>query len=320
MKNLNFQRILFFLLLFSVSLVPFDLQGQPPSGIVLDEVPKGRYFERVAHRKTNFLEMEHFGDVFHSNKFLLGRNRISGSVSYNWGRVVLNDQDGYRSTYRNALGFFTRIRFYEEFSLNTTFYKNFNPEANVRWIGDFSYAIGRFTWRPNKFNYGYENFVHNKYTDSWDELGKKFMEGSYFVSYSHFLPEQVLDKIRLDSTTNVRLTYFTKYAVMYRDENDKRHGGLLDGKPVMGMGIRYTMFWNIYIEGGTYFYFNPAKQQQPWDPDYSYGFGYFDWRAFRFSLTYGNWAINRFPWNGQKEYPYYGFLDGQFKFQLNYIW
>jgi hypothetical protein len=57
----------------------------------------------------------------------------------------------------------------------------------------------------------------------------------------------------------------------------------------------------------------------PWDPDYTYGFGYFDWRSFRLSLTYGNWAINRWP-GRKKVFEEYGFLDGQFRVIANWIW
>jgi hypothetical protein len=320
MKKINISLFFYLFVLVSLFLLQPSAAYAQPGGLVIDDMPRAKYLPLMA-RKTKFKEMEHFGDVFHSNKFLLGQNRISGNISYNWGRVMLQDETGYHSVYRNALGFFTRIRFFEEFSLNTTFYKNFEKRADVRWIGDFGYAIGRFTWRPNKFNYGYENYINNKYSDSWDELGRKFMEGNYFLSYSHFLPEKMLDAIKIDSTTNFRINYFAKYAIRYRDENNIQHGDILHGKPVVGIGARYTVFWNIYIEGATYFYFNPSLQKQPWDPDYSYGFGYFDWRAFRASITYGNWAVNRFSWNkDQQKYPYYGFLDGQFRVSVNYIW
>jgi hypothetical protein len=73
------------------------------------------------------------------------------------------------------------------------------------------------------------------------------------------------------------------------------------------------------VEGAVYYYFSPMFTQLPWDPDYSYGFGYFDWRSFRVSLTYGNWAINRFG-GKNKLYPTYNFLDGQFKVMVNWIW
>lgn len=319
MRKINFCRFVYCFTLLVLLMLPAVAQSQPPGGLVIEEKPINQIDWLI--RKKKFKDMENFGDVFRSRKFLLGHNRISGNISYNWGRVMKRDESGYYPVYRNAIGFFNRIRFYEEFSLNTTFYKEFEKEADVRWIGDFNYAIGRFTWRPNKFNYGYENYVNNKYTDSWEELGRKFMEGSYFLTYSHFLPEKVMDKIKIDSTSNFRLTYYMKYAIKYRDENEVQHGGVFNGKPIMGVAARYTILWNIYMEGAVNYYFNPAKHKQPWDPDFTYGFGYFDWRAFRVSATYGNWAINRFPWNKDElKYPYYGFLDGQFRISVNYIW
>ena len=81
-----------------------------------------------------------------------------------------------------------------------------------------------------------------------------------------------------------------------------------------------TIYRNIYIESALYFYFNPKVQKQPWDPDYTYGFGYFDWRSLRYYVTvYGNRGVTVF--SGIKNfYPHYGFLDGNFRFVVNYIW
>jgi hypothetical protein len=142
-------------------------------------------------------------------------------------------------------------------------------------------------------------------------------EGYFFVSYGIGLPDRFLYKIRLDSTTNFRLIPFARWAFSYRDEFEKVHS---EGKPVVGSSLRLTLFWNIYVEGAVYYYFDDIGYRQlPWDPDYSYGFGYFDWRSFRLSLTYGNWAVNRFP--GKKNYfPNYGFLDGNFRAVLNWVW
>jgi hypothetical protein len=122
--------------------------------------------------------------------------------------------------------------------------------------------------------------------------------------------------IRLDSTSSFKVTPVVRWAVRYRDEFERVH---YEGKPTLGVTARWTMFWNIYVEGGVYYYGTPYFRQLPWDPDYSYGFGYFDWRSFRFSITYGNWAVNRFPWK-PKYYEHYGFLDGNFRFIVNWIW
>jgi hypothetical protein len=286
--------------------------------IVVDEAPRGLYYERTA-RVKKFKDMKDFRDVFHKDKFLLGRNRISGNISYNTGRVLIDDGREVHGEYRQALGFFTRIRFFEEFSFNATFYKDFNPKATARWTSDYSYSIGRYNWRPNRFNYGYENYINNKYKDDLATFGEKFLEGYYFISYSRMLSEKLTKRIRLDSTSSVRFTALSRYSINYRNEREEIHGGLFSGKPYFGLSIRHTVFWNIYIEGAVYYYVSAKYLQQPWDPDYSYGFGYFDWRSFRVSVTYGNWAINRFPWK-KTAYPKYGFIDGNFKIAANYIW
>jgi hypothetical protein len=285
--------------------------------IELDEEPKRLYYERLA-RVRKFKDMKDFRDVFHYNKFLLGKNRISGNISYNTGRVVIENDDHEKvNEMRQAIGFFTRIRFFEQYSFNTTFYKDFNPKASARWTSNYTYSLARYNWKPNKFNYGYENYLNNRYSDDIEEMKRKFLEGYYFVSFSHNVAQKVF---KIDSTSNLKFTYFARYSIKYRDENEIIHGGLTSGKPIVGAGFRATLFWNIYVESAVYYYFPSSMgKQQPWDPDYSYGFGYFDWRSFRCSLTYGNWAVNRFPWN-KNYYPYYGFLDGNFRFLINWIW
>jgi hypothetical protein len=287
--------------------------------IVLDEEPRRLYYERLG-RVRKFKDMKDFRDVFHYNKLLLGKRRISGNISYNTGRVVITDQNSKHDEYRKALGFYTRIRFFEEFSLNSTFYKDFNPKATARWISDFTYSFGRYSWRPNTFNYGYENYENNKYSDNSKTRKEKFLRGYYFISYQHYLPDNLFWRIRIDSTSMIKFIYFARYSVKYENKYHQVNENISFGKPVAGVAIRYVIARNIFVEGAAYYYFYPyVIRQQVWDPDYSYGFGYFDWRSFRVSLTYGNWAINRFPWN-KTAYPWYGFLDGNFKVTLNYIW
>lgn len=291
-----------------------NLSGQ----IVIEEEPKRLYYEFAIKRITKVKDMKNFRDVFHLNKYWMGKNRILGSISYNTGRVLISDNNGGHEEYRHALAFSTRVRFWEQFSFNTTFYIDFNKKATARWTSDYSYAIGRYNWKPNKFNYGYENYLNNKYTDNLKTFGEKFLEGYYFVSYSNSLPEKITKAISLDYTTNVKFIYFVRYAIKYRDEFNKTFGGIFGGKTTLGIAMRYTIYKNIYVEGALYYYTEQFKRQ-PWDPDYSYGFGFFDWRSFRISVTYGNWAINRFP--GSKNlYPKYGFLDGQFRIVANWIW
>lgn len=290
----------------------FQLKAQ----IIVDETPKDRYYMRKA-RVTNFWQMKDFRDVFHVDKYLLGRQRFSGNIGYNWQRVLVADDGKHvKYEYRSAMSFFLRWRFYEEFSLNTTFYADFNKKAAARWVSDFTYSIGRYQWRPHKINFGYENYQNNKYNDNLDALAEKFMEGYLFVSYNVWLPDVINRMIRIDSTSGLRISPLLRMAPRYRDELEKVH---YDGKPQAGITARWIMFWNIYIEGGAYYYFTPYFRQLPWDPDFTYGFGYFDYRSFRFSLTYGNWAVNRWPGKA-RELKHYGFLDGNFRLIFNWQW
>lgn len=304
----------YLLILFLIGFQSNFLKAQ----IIVEEEPRRLYYDRT-RRITKFNDMKDMRDVFHKDKFLLGKNRITGNHSFNTGRVLINDGEKTHYEIRNAIGFYSRIRFFEEFSVNSTFFIDFNKEASARWISNYTYAIGRYHWKPNKFNFGYENYLNNRYSDSWKEKGQKFMEGYYFLSYNHNLSDTAIRKISLDHSTNFKITYFARYAIKYRDANEIQHGGFTSGKTTLGVGFRYTIVKKIYIESAVYYYPEEKIKKQPWDPDYSYGFGYFDWRSFRFSVTYGNWAINRFPWN-KSHYPHYGFLDGNFRVILNWIW
>jgi hypothetical protein len=260
--------------------------------------------------------MKDMRDVTHKDKLLMGKNRISGNISFNVGRVIVNDGEKEIPEMRYAIGYFFRYRFWEQFSLNATFYQDFNPRAAARWTSNFTYSLARYNWKPNRFNFGYENYLNNRYSDDLRTLGEKFSEGYYFLSYGHLVK---LGKLKIDESSTIKVTYFARHALKYRDEFQKLHGGLGYGKTSLGAGFRYTIGFKIYVEAAAYYYVEENLKKQPWDPDYTYGFGYFDYRSFRLSLTYGNWAVNRFPWN-KTYYKNYGLMDGNFRIIANWIW
>lgn len=304
--------------------IPFLIVSQHSSlvaqVILIDEMPRPLYYERTK-RITKFIEMKSMQDVFHSEKFLLGKNIFSGNISHNMGRMLVDDGSIQHKEFRNALGIFIRAHIAEEYYINGLFYKDYNPNAVQRWTSDFTYSYGRFNWRPKTFSFGYENYANNRYSDNAKVLWGKYLQGNYFISYINNLPQTLMKKLTIDNTSAVRFTYFLRYAINYKDEFEIIHGGLFKGKPNAGISARYTVARNFYLESAIYLYVNPLKQKQPWDPDFSYGFGYFNWKTFRASITYGNWVINRFPWNkNEKKYPQYGFPDGNFRIVFNYTW
>jgi hypothetical protein len=285
------------------------------SQIRTDEEPKRLYYERTARIKK-FKEMKNMRDVLHLDKLWMGKRRISGGISYNTGRVIVDDGKNKFPVWRQAMAYSIRYRFYEEFCMNLTFFNELNKQVIAPWIGDYSFGFGRYNWKKRKINFGYENFGNHKYNDNFKTFLGKFLEGYIFCSYN-FQFQKLNKFLRIDPSTAVHFVAFSRYSVNFRNDREETLGGLFNGKPVTGLAARYIVLKDIYIESAIYFYLPGRKQ--PWDPDYSYGFGYFNWRAFRISMTYGNWAINRFPWNSNS-YSSYGFLDGNFRVVANWTW
>ncbi len=268
--------------------------------------------DTIAPKKPPIKSM---GDVFHSNKFLLGKDIISGNIFYATNRSVFTDSSGNHFESLNSLGSSLKIRLFEMVSLNTTFFFHLNQKAVLPWTADYFYSLKRANWKPRTFSYGYENYAGNKYTDSSQQFFQNFLYGSYFVSFNHGLPKKWIETLRFDKTTNLMFTYAVRYNMQYRDEFFNIHK---EGRVYASIGARYTIWKNVYVEGAVNIFTDKSKRL-PWDPDYTYGFGYFDWRPFKLSVTYGNWVVNRFK-DTPAQYAYYGILDGNLQISFNYAW
>ena len=260
------------------------------------------------------------GEMLNINCCLMGKNVIDGSLSFITGRVILNDST---AKFRYAFNGTLKARLFEEVYLSGTFFYYLNKnEFNVPWIADFYYSLKRFNWRPKTFSYGYENYTNNLYSDNLKELVKKASQGYFFVSYNHNAPKKLIDKISIRNSSNINLVYLVRYAPDFLDEYGVKgvsEGGFFKGKFTLGMSLKYVIWNNFFVGAGVYQYVDPIRTMVPWDPDFTYEFGYYDWRPFRFSVTYGNWIANRFPWN-TKEMTNYGFLDGTLDVKFNYAW
>ena len=245
-----------------------------------------------------------------------------GEIGFSGGRISYNDKK--TGEIRRVVRFtglvHLSINLFEEVYLRGTFFKQFQDENLPPWTSDYYYILERFNWRPNTFSYGYENYTPNKYKASSLEVRQHLLQGRFYVSYGHNLPKKLINSLKIDNTTTWNIKYFVKYSINYQDELQRNYGEgkIGSGKLLMGLATRYTIWNNIYIEGAIY-YFPERDKLVAWDPDYTYGFGYFDWRAFKVNFSYGNWVVNRFPWN-EKELKYYGFLDGDFKLTFSYAW
>ncbi len=254
-------------------------------------------------------------DVIKSDCCLLGQYKINGSVDLFYNKITYLDNNFKTINYnRYGLGFNINAKLYKEFQLRLSFYADLNQdETKPKWLSNLYYAIGNYNWRNKTFSYGYENYQPNRFDGSYDFF-ENMKRGFFFVSYKYYLLGEN-SPVKLDETTQIFFSPFIRYQPEYTD----RYGLKVLGnhKITLGASSRYVIWHNFYVEGAVYFY--PNKESVvPWDPDFTYGFGYFDWRSFKLNFSYGNWIANRFPWHDKEMKN--DFSNGEFKLSFSYIW
>jgi hypothetical protein len=261
---------------------------------------------------------EHFGDVFKSKKCLLGKKIIKGDVGFATSKIsFINDQGNLREFFRvtNKVNF--NINLFKDFYIKNTFYFDLikNEEAPL-WLANHFYAIGVYNWRNKTFSYGFENFQPNRFKNAQFDYWTNLKRGLLFVSYNYELSKINFPKNPLffDNTSKFVFVPLLRLQPEFVNANNQKAGNL---RPILGTNIRYVIYKNIYIETGL-FYYPITKTRLPWDPDFTYGFGIFDYRAFKVNMSYGNWIANRYPW-ANKEIKH-GFMNGEFTLNINYAW
>jgi hypothetical protein len=174
---------------------------------------------------------------------------------------------------------------------NLTFYRYLRSDRQQEWNPDFTYSFGYDNWRPNTFSFVYGNYTGNRLDPRGSESVTRIEEGNVSLGYK-FRPPAFLDSLlKLDETDEINCSVNANFTPRYTDlqtlskKNYKRS---------LSIGCRYILPNNWY-GNATVFYYPNQIQQQPWDPDFIYGFGYFDWRPGTISIQYNNYSGNRFP-------------------------
>jgi len=254
-------------------------------------------------------------DVLQADCCLLGQYKINGYVGMFYNKITYLSPDEQEVNYdRYGINFNVTTKFYKEFQLRLSFYSDLNQDdTKPKWLSNLYYSIGNYNWRDKTFSYGYENYQPNRFDGTynwWDNMKRGF----FFVSYNYYLINGG-SKLKIDETSQIYVSPFVRYQPEYTD----RYGVEVLGyhKTVLGTSVRYAIARKFYIEGAVYFY-PKADSKMPWDPDFTYGFGLFDWRSFKLNVSYGNWIANRFPWNDKEMKN--DFTNGEFKLMFTYIW
>lgn len=174
----------------------------------------------------------------------------------------------------------------------------FSDENQADWDGDFTYSFGYSDWHPFTLGLVYANYGGNRFNPdkSRGEEYTKFDEGTFSLDWKLLLPEAVEQLFTVHETGGLAgaISYNLTPAFNHQETGTKEHW-----KQSVSLTLKYTIYKWWYVTCSLYYYPQPW-QQQPWDPDFTYGFGYFDWHPGSFSLQYSNFAGNKYPWKSSE--------------------
>lgn len=168
-------------------------------------------------------------------------------------------------------------------SLGFPFYSN--PDLQAPWNPQFTYVFGYRDWHPYTLGFTYANYGGNRFNPGPNDPPNCFKCGSVSVSWKFPIPQWMSHPFVLWEEGRVGCTV----SVTMNIKSEKK---------TAGMGCRYNIKGWWYFQLNVKHYFD-KETIQPWDADYSYGFGYFDWHPGVISIQYNNFSNNRFPWNEQ---------------------
>jgi hypothetical protein len=174
-----------------------------------------------------------------------------------------------------------------------TFYRYLRPGEQQPWHPDFSYGFGYDDPRPGTWSLFYGNYTGTRLqaAAAAGEHRFNFPEGQWTLARRFELPPALQPVLLVgdgDSALCSAEGHVTPRYARLEGGPEGRH------KTSLSLGCRYLRASGWYFEAALFAY--PLRsQQQPWDPDFTYGFGYADWRPGAIAIRYDNYSGNRFP-------------------------
>jgi hypothetical protein len=190
----------------------------------------------------------------------------------------------------------------------TTLHRYLDRGDQAPWNPDFTYGFGYDDWHPYTLNLTYGNYTNNRFTPSGkdNEQFTRFSQGTWQLGWKFPVPRVLAEHMLVDLDQNINCLVAANVTPSYYDLQANQNR---DWKNTASFGCSYPI-WGGWYANFTLFAYEQDAKQQPWDPDFTYGFGYFDWHPGTLTVQYNNYSGNRFPWRheGQSEG---GFTDGQ---------
>jgi len=172
-----------------------------------------------------------------------------------------------------------------------TGYVYLNTDRKRPWNPDFTYSFGYDSWRPGTLGLTYDNYGGNRWNPDAgrDERVTRFDEGTVTASYKVRMPGALESLFEPDGESRWSASVAAHLVPRYRQQGDTARASW---KRALSVGVRSRFYRRLYVEGRAFLY-PTGDQQQPWDPDFTYGLGWFDWRPGTLSIQYGNYSGNR---------------------------
>ncbi|WP_063653782.1 hypothetical protein [Aliivibrio fischeri] len=197
--------------------------------------------------------------------------------------------------------------------ISGTAYYYIDQEQQQVWNPDFTYVFGYSDWRPYTLSLVYANYGGNRFNPKDGESVTYFNQGTWSLGWKFPIVEPFVDWFTFTSEGSIGCQVNFNYTHEYFNLATTEY---LNGHKTLSLGCKYSIFGNWYING-TAFYYLDKNQQQPWNPDYTYGFGYFDWRPGTITLQYNNYSGNR--WNSSERGEGTGrFVDGSISLSYSF--
>jgi len=160
-----------------------------------------------------------------------------------------------------------------------------------KYTTDFRYSFGYDDWHPNTFSLVYSNYGDNHIFTSGHTRHTYFEQGAFTFAYKFSLPQSLEKHLLINKgdalTCQVGYSWVPRYYSLA--DNDLR-----SNKQVGLGGCGYTFKQHFFVRA-TAFWYPKSEQQQPWNGDYSYSFGYAGYTPGSLSLQYSNYSGTRFP-------------------------
>ncbi|MCC2002829.1 hypothetical protein QDX86_18765 [Enterobacter bugandensis] len=163
-----------------------------------------------------------------------------------------------------------------------------------RYTADFRYSFGYDDWHANTVSLVYSNYGDNHFWTSGSLRHTYFEQGAFTLAYKFSLPKPVENTLLINKGDSIICQVGYSWVPRYYDLSSD---DIRKNKNVMLGGCGYTFKQHFFVRA-TAFWFPDSSQQQPWNGDYSYSFGYAGYTPGSFSIQYANYAGTRYPGHG----------------------